>query len=453
MNRRAFLKHSALCVSVIFCFFCGPALRAETSAPSAPDQSVLLPPDGGSTPLSLEDCYRLALETYETVGIQEEAIERAKAAMFTAASQALPEIDYVITRESMETQKEYPNNYASTTARGVFADPNILQRKFTISQPLFQGLRSVGAIAGAGSYKKEQTENWIRTKELLYRDVAIAFHGVLRYQKELKIIRDVHELLRQRIKELEEREKIGRSRPSEVATATTGLKSLEADLASAKGSLATFQYLLEYFIGMPLEGYALKDNSPEDLSSKSLGEYLKRAADRPDVKAAEQSVKTARSAILVAQSGFWPTINLDHSQYTRREGALANVDWDLLFTINVPLFSGGATIGQVKDSVSVLKQKKLSLSLAKRQAELEIKQSYESWRYSHEQFRSLTEAVASAEENYKLQSEEYRRSLVNNLDVLTALQSLNQSRRNANQAFYQAKNDEARFRVALGDVS
>jgi len=279
----------------------------------------------------------------------------------------------------------------------------------------------------------------------------LAFHAVLRYQKDLKIIRDVHDLLEERIKELEEREKIGRSRASEVATATTGLKSLEADLAGTKGALATSQYLLEYFIGTSIGGRKLEDNSPEDLSARAIGEYLKNITNRPDVKSAEQSVKTAWSSILVAQSGFWPTINLDHTQYMRREGSLANVNWDLLFTVNVPLFSGGATIGQVKDSVSVLKQKKLSYSLIKRQAELEVKQSYESWRYSHEQFRSLSEAVASAEENYKLQSEEYRRSLVNNLDVLSALQSLNQTRQNANQAFYQAKNDEARFKVAIGE--
>ncbi len=453
MKNKLFLKSGALLLSFFFCFSSCPALRAETPATAKQDESVILPPQIGPAPLTLEDCYNLSLDTYETVAIQKEAIERAKAMMFTAASEALPEVDYIITREKMETQKEYPGNYASNTTGGSFADPNILQRKFAISQPLFQGFKAVGAIVGAGSFKREQVENWIRTKELLYRDVALAFHGVLRYQKELRIIRDIHELLQQRIKELEEREKIGRSRPSEVAMATTSLKSLEADLAGAKGSLATFQYLLEYLIGMSLEGRMLQDDSPKDLSSKTLEEYLKRVMERPDVKAAQQAIKTARSGILVAQSGFWPTIDLDHTQYMRREGSLANVNWDLLFTVTVPLFSGTATIGQVKDSISILKQKKLAFSLAKRQAELEIKQSYESWRYSHEQFTSWTEAVASAEENYKLQSDEYRRSLVNNLDVLQALQSLNQTRQNANIAFYQAKNDEARFKVAIGEVS
>ena len=448
MNPKPFLKLSALLLMITLCFFNGPSgLRAETPVTSENDGNVVLPPQTEPAPLTLEDCYHLALNTYETVAIQKEAIARANALMFTAASEALPEVDFVATREFQQNPKGSSN---IVTTSLIETDQH--QRSFTIKQPLFQGFKAVGAITGAGSYKKEQTENWIRTKELLYRDVALAFHGVLRYQKDLKIIRDIHDLLEKRIKELEDREKIGRSRASEVATATTGLKSLEADLAGAKGSLATYQYLLEYYIGMSLGNRKLQDNSPEDLSEKSLGEYLARVTNRPDVISAEQAIRTAKSSILVAQSGFWPTINLSNTDYTHRENFLANVDWDLLFTVNVPLFSGGATIGQVKDAVAVLKQKKLSFSLVKRQAELEIKQSYESWRYSHEQFRSLTEAVASAEENYKLQSEEYRRSLVNNLDVLTALQSLNQTRQNANQAFYQAKNDEARFKVAIGNV-
>lgn len=448
MSKHFFQKYLALFLLFTFGFTNIPAVNAETDAALYQTGSALLNNPPKTPPLTLEDCYKLALVQSEIVAIQKEAIARATAQMFIATSEALPEIDFTATREFQEVPKG-GGNIVTTS----FIDKDKHERRFTISQPLFQGFKAMGAIVGAGSYKKEQQETWIRAKELLYRDVAFAFYNVLRFQKELRIIRDVHELLRKRIKELREREKIGRSRPSEVETAITKIRGLEGELAGTKGSYASAKYLLEFLIGMSIEGRKLEDKESDDLSSQTLTEYLKFVETRPDVRAAEQAIKVAKSGIVVAQSGFWPTMNLTYSQYTHRENFLANVNWDLLLTMNVPLFSGTETIGQVKDSWGLFKQKKLSLSHIRRQAEMEIKQSYQGWRFSREQYRALKEAVASAEKNYKLQSDEYRRSLVNNLDVIAALESLHNTQQNENRAFYQMKQDEARLKVAIGVVA
>jgi outer membrane protein len=417
------------------------ALHAKESASPAAEVREIT--------LSLDECYRLALVQSETVAIQKEAISRATAQIFNAASQGLGNVDFIIDRTFQDSQQ----SNLSGGSYGNLGDPNIQESKFKISQPLFQGFKAIGALTGAGSYKREQTEAWIRAKELLYTDVARAFYNVLRYEKEIEINRGIHELLGKRIKELEDREKIGRSRTSEVLTARTNLKILEADLSSAQGALATVRYLLEFLTGTEIGERRLEEEMVEEVSSQTLAEHLKKAATRSDVKAAEQAVKTAWRGILVAQSGFWPTITLDHNQYTRREGTLANLDFDTLFKFTVPLFSGGETVGQVKDSIGILKQKKLTFSLAKRQAELDIKQSYQIWLSAKETDSLLKEAVRDAEENYATQSEEYTRSLVSNLDVLAALEALQNTRQRQNLTYYVMKQDEAAFRVAIGDVS
>ncbi|HOW58394.1 MAG TPA: TolC family protein [Candidatus Omnitrophota bacterium] len=451
MKNNIFFKSFALFLILSVCLFNAPLFQTQAAESQSQKGSYSPYPATDAPPLTLEDCYRLALEESDAVAIQKEAIARANAQMFTAASQALGNVDFIVSRSLQENMES--GNSAGGSLGSSFVDPDRTENKFTISQPLFQGFKAVGAITGAGSYKREQKELWLRSKELLYEDVARAFYGILRFQKEIRIIREIHKLLGERIKELEEREKIGRSRLSEIATATTGMKNLESNLAGAKGTLANYQYLLEFLIGMSIVDKKLQDDDDQAPSHRAMTDYLKIAYSRSDVQAAEQAVKTAWRGILVAQSGFWPTISLAHNQYMRREGFNASVDWDTLFKFDVPLFSGGATVGLVKESISILKQKKHLLSIAKRQADLQVKQSYEGWRYSKEQYLAFKEAVASAEENYKLQSDEYRRSLVSNLDVLTALQSLSQAQQNANQAFYQMKQDEARLKVAIGEVS
>lgn len=428
---------------------CGLAIAVSVSPLAKAGENASTPPPTVNDSFSLEECYHLALVQSETVAIQKEAISRATAQIFNAASQGLGNVDFVINRTFQDNQKSNLSN----SQLGSLGDPNVQESKFTISQPLFQGFKAIGALTGAGSYRREQTEAWIRAKELLYMDVARAFYNVLRYEREIVISKDIHELLQQRIEELEQREKIGRSRVSEVVMAQVKLKVVEAEIAGTRGALATARYLLEFLTGTELEGRKLEEESAEEVSSRTLTDHLKMAATRSDVQAAEQAVKTAWRGILVAQSGFWPTITLDHNQYMRREGTLANLDFDTLFKFNIPLFSGGETVGQVKDSIGILKQKKLYFSLAKRQAELDIKQSYQIWLSAKETDRILKEAVQDAEENYKLQSEEYSRSLVNNLDVLAALESLNNTRQNQNRTYYVMKQDEAAFRVAIGDVS
>ena len=432
-----------------FLIFC--LALVTVACPLAQAKEIISSPPPVVTPtLSLEECYRLALIQSETVAIQKEAISRATAQVFNAASQGLGNVDFIIERTFQDNQQSNLSGGGGTANLG---DPNIQESKFKISQPLFQGFKAIGALTGAGSYRREQTEAWIRAKELLYADVARAFYNVLRYEKEIEINQGVRALLGKRIQELEEREKIGRSRKSEVITARTNLKILEADLAAARGALATMRYLLEFLTGTELGGRPLEEEVTEEVSSQTLTEHLKMAAVRSDVKAAEQAVKTAWRGILVAQSGFWPTITLDHNQYTRREGALANLDFDTLFKFDIPLFSGGETVGQVKDSLGILKQKKLYFSLAKRQAELDIKQSYQIWVSAKETNTLLKEAVRDAEENYAIQSEEYTRSLVSNLDVLAALESLHNTRQRQNLTYYVMKQDEAAFRVAIGEVS
>lgn len=400
-------------------------------------------------PLTLEECYQLALVQSELVAIQEQAIKRAEAQIFNAASQGLGDVNFVMTRQFQDITKD---DSGGSSIGGSFSDPDRSEKKFTISQPLFQGFKAMGALSGAGSYTKEQKQLFIRAKQLLYADVAKAFYTVLGFRKDILILDEIHEFLKQRIDELKERERIGRSRASEVLTAQARLKQIEADLANTRKLLAVQEFILEFLTGADMRGRELKETE-DDHASQDLNDYLKFSSTRSDVIAAEQAVKTAKRGILVAQSGFWPQITLDHNQYMRREGFQNKIDWDTLFTFNLPLFSGTETIGQVKDSLAQLKQKKLSLSLAERTAILEIKQSFQNWISSKEQLAALKETVKASDENYKAQVEEYRRSLVNNLDVLAALESLQQAMRQENLAYYQVKNFEAELKVAIGEVA
>ena len=78
------------------------------------------------------------------------------------------------------------------------------------------------------------------------------------------------------------------------------------------------------------------------------------------------------------------------------------------------------------------------MALAVRQAASDVRSAYSVLYHSVATMKSLDKAVALADENAKLQTKDYTRALVTNLDVLTAQNTLQQTRLNLEQARAQA---------------
>jgi len=400
------------------------------------------------------DCYRLALRRMETVGIRQEDIETAKAQMFQAASEALGDIDFNMNAFHQDAPK--PGTQASDTGggslAGTFAARHRRDREFTFNQPLFQGFKSVGAILGAGSLKGQRVEEKLRTQQLIFLDVSKAFYAVLKQKEEVEINKGIIVLFKERIAELEEREKIGRSRTSEVVNAQANMKTIEADLEQSYGKLANAEFTLEFLTGIPVKADQLADDSEGIDTVSELSDYLTLSEQLPSIKASEKAVKTALQGIIVAQSGLWPNLSLVHNQYVKREGFQSGFDWDLTLSADVPLFRGGENIGNIKEAYSFWKKAKLTYSLVKRQVNLQVKQAFQDWQTSKNRLRALAEAVEASEENYRLQNEDYSRSLVSNLDVLQALEVLHNNKRTANKVRYTLKENFRRLQVAAGEI-
>lgn len=389
---------------------------------------------GENVYLTLFDCYKLALAQSEKVALRQEEVERTQAQLLKAMSEALGDIDFVMTNSRQEVQKAGEGSSLSST----FLASSRRERKFTFSQPLFQGFKAFGAISGAGSLTKGRSLEERRARQLLFLDVVSAFYSVLQNKRNVEISQDLCKLLEERMADLKERERIGRSRSSEVANANSKLKNAEAQLALAERVLINSIHVLEYLTGTPLKAEQLiGEHGLISEPTLELADYLSRVEMRQDVLSAKQNIKTYQRNIIVAQSGLWPQISLDLNDYVKREGFQSGIDWDMLLTFDLPLFKGFETSGKIKEAVSEWKMSKLTYSLTKREAELEIKRAYENWIYSKRELKAMEEATLAAQKNFDLQKEEYVRSLVNNLDVLEALENLNRVRLTTNQVYYQ----------------
>ncbi|OGW72389.1 MAG: hypothetical protein A2Y02_01015 [Omnitrophica bacterium GWA2_52_12] len=396
--------------------------------------------------ITLWDGYELALRQSEALAIKKEEIDRTLASFLKATGDAVGDFDFVMTTKRQDPQAG--SSDGSAVAANATASER-RERKFVISQPLFQGFKSVGALSGAGSLRKQRQQEWERAKQLLFIDVATTFYDYLRIQKDIEITQGILTLYEDRIKELRGWEEIGRSRPSETASAQSHYEVFRADLARFKGELEIVENMLSFLTGMPVQPIELKDETSAPASAEI--DFAELAAARPDVEAARQAVTTARGAMIVAQGDLWPELSLDSNLYEKREGFQSGISWDALFTLSIPLGKGGSTFSKMRDAISLWKQAKLTYAMNQRKAEQEIRDAYTRWMSAGEQYRALEKAVKSAQENFTLQSNEYKQHLVSNLDVLEAMQALFETKRNLNLVFYMMTKSYWQLEVARGN--
>jgi len=368
--------------------------------------------------LTLQDCYHLALKRSETIGIQKGLIKETEGQILQALSTALPNVSFSYSELRQDNGGE------------PFIQATTHEGKFVFTQPLFTGFKEFAAISGARHLGRQRDLELLRAKQLLFTDVSDAFYLYLSFQEDYDVLAKTRDTLMERVAELEKRQTLGRSRPSEGASVISTLRITEATMEAVASQKAISGQLLEFLIGKKFDRLSVEAALPPDSATPTAEEYYAKASNRPDVLAAAESLTVFKKQITIARSSYFPTVGLTADSYTtKRDSADQSVDWDVLLSVNVPIFTGGNSTGKVIQARAQAEEADLRLSQTRRTALLEIQNAYTTWKSDLRQLAALDKAVAASDKNFQLQVGDFQRNLVNNLDVLQALADLQNVRR------------------------
>ena len=390
--------------------------------------------------LTLAECSALARKRSEDLAIHKEQITAAEGRFLQAFSGILPRVSF-----SSSDKRQDANGDSAFTLRSV------PERKFTFTQPLFGGLKEFAAMAGERAERRERRQELLRAEELLFGDVADAFYLFLEQQDDLRVLQVTRATLSKRIDELKERERLGRSRTSEVASAESALRRVEADIELVSGQATVSRQLLEFLTGLPRVD-ALTDSSQPLPLLADTETYFDQADRRPDVQAEEEAWRVAQKQVTVTRAGLWPSAHVEGNYYAERAGVSKDITWDVLFLVDVPIFQGGRALGAMKETKAREREAQLLFEQTKRKAILDIQNSYTKLQASLTRRAALEQARQAAETNYQLQTDDYRKSLVSNLDVLQALQQLQDARRDVIRSTYEVKRLYWQLKIAVGET-
>lgn len=420
-------------------------------ATTRPETAPMAEADKSPGILTLQECFQKALKQSETLGIQEQTLQIAEAHYLQALGTALPHLN-VNGSEMLQDQGNFNDTNSGTGLANTFNRFSTPSLAVTLTQPLFNGFRALRAISLSTTEKEKSRFETERAKQLLFFDVARAYYTILELEKQLGISDQVHEALSKRVGELSGRIRLGKSRDSERLMTESQLAAVNAGIEHDKGVVTVARDMLGFLIGQQMVPEKLVDDFPLPAQLPSLEHYLALLPSRPDLYASQKSIELYQGQVSYEKGKLLPSVNLQSDYYPYRVGFYSDIKWDVIFTMTVPLFEGGATKGVIRQAQAALKQSELEDQRVKRQAQTDLQQAYHTYSASRAQGTALQAAEEKATANYKAQQSEYGLGLVTNLDVLTSLQELRTRSLETNQTFYQSKLDYLQLKVTAGQV-
>ncbi len=393
-------------------------------------------------PLSLQECFTLSLKQSESIAINQDLIGEAEARFVQALGTLLPHVSAV----SSDTLQEKTTGVSSGDV--MYHATHTFERKLVVKQRLFSGFKELAGMSGSRLEKNQRTNEYNRAKQLLWVDVANAFYLLIEQEKDLKELENTKTAFEKRIIELQDRVRVGRSRKSEVVNTQAQMYALEAQIETVKSQEQVARALLEFLTGVSIAGVV--DNNtvlpvllPED-------EYIAFSKDRFDVAALEDALKVSQQNVRIAKSGLWPNIDVEGNYFLERNTTPDHSRWGTALTVSFPIFEGTETYGKIAQAKLQAHESNLSLLRQRRLTAYDCRDAYAKVSAEIARCNALKKAMDASEENYTLQQEDYRFSLVSNLDVLAAIQMRNDARRDYVHSFYDAQRMYEQLRAAAG---
>lgn len=390
--------------------------------------------------LTLREVYEAAKEKTETLPQSQSAVREYEARKDQVFGRFLPGLSLGASYQRQDRSAGL-NSPEQTTTRLI------------LTQSLFEGWRDKAQLNAAKANVLAQKQSLTAAENNLFSEVAISFFTVLAAEQDIRNIQKSIDLTQNRITELNKRLKVGRTQKVEVLAADAQQAVLKAQLLSAQGNLNVARDTFARVTGLPRET-PLTDPMRFPREPRPIDSYLAEIENRPDIQALKLTVEANEYEITAAKGGHLPTLLFTGNRYLSQSGvrSTSQHDWDIGLTLSFPIFSGGIVSARVREIRENELQAELQLKQQRRVAEEQIRRAYNTLNSSLEQVKALEAARSATEANYKEQVRNYRFSLTTNLDVIQALNSLQDTNRTLDKTRFDALIAWAQLRTAIGNV-
>ena len=286
--------------------------------------------------------------------------------------------------------------------------------------PLFTGFEIPNQYALAKLNFKAATADLEKAKEDIAIQVASAYLKVLLTQELKQVAINQVELSKEQSNRIIRLFEVGKASPSEVA---------EAKSRVAQDELSVTQSDNDYQLALLDLSQLLELSNPHLLSIQKADTtfvttlltppdeiYQYAVTNKPEIQAAQYRLLGSEKSIRIAQSGFYPQLNLGGNWGTGFSSDLKNNfgtqmrenrNKSIAFSLSVPLFNRFATRNRVRTARLQHFNQYLKLDNAKKVLYKEIQQAWYNALAAESKYNSSEVAVKASEESFRLMNEKF----------------------------------------------
>ena len=290
-------------------------------------------------------------------------------------------------------------------------------------------LRGEKRAAVANYWSTAETERAVRLQ--LIAAVATHYYQLVMMREQLAVTRETIENARQTVGTMEALKEVGMQNEAAVSAARAAYLNVSAQEKTLLQQIQATENALVVLVGKQME-INLTDEATTPIFTTNTSYPIEILANRPDVKAAEYALKAQIAQVDVARAAFYPQLTISAAAgWTNNVGEIVNPGQMLFSAIGSlvqPLFNKGQNRANLRIAKARQEQALVAFNQALLVAGAELSDALTACRLSSERLALRQQEVAAAERAYEVSKDVMQNSSSTYLEVLTAQQTLLQSR-------------------------
>lgn len=411
---------------------------------------------------NLDQCVEIALNTNPTIVVADMEIERMDYTRKDVLAQLLPNVGFSSTySRTLAKQVAYmdfdmgalggmmggdgdspdakSSGSSSKQGEGIkMGRDNAWQLGFTASLPLIAPqLWATLDLTDAQIAQSMETARASRL-DLIYQ-VSNAYYQLMLAYDSRSVIQESYEMAKLTHEIYSKQFQVGSASEYDVLRTSVAMKNVEPDLLQADIAIRRAQLQLRVLMGLPPEFEFKIAGKLSDYEDTMYGETLAINPDfsqNTNLVMNELQQETLSQSLKVAKFAFIPTLALSASY----NWTSSNNGWNMFrglrwspysmvnFTLNIPIYQGGARWNKVKETQIQVEQMRLTRENLERTVAMQVDMAIDNIKLNVKQIASNSENVSQAERAHSIMERSFKIGAASYLDLRDAELALTTTR-------------------------
>lgn len=375
--------------------------------------------------VTLEQAYDMVLATDQSVKIAWFAAKKANLEPQFALTRMRPTLSAGISGDRQNRSGSTPLVRSSSG-----------QADITLEQPIFD--LSVFPAYRRGKLVSKSAELQYRAllREVLL-SVTTAYYEVLQQEEIVFVNTQAVQLAQENVDVAEKRSKAGEVTRTDVLRATASFQENKRALIESTSILDVRRNVLANLLNIDpaVSVVMVKEPGGQDTKLAKFDTLLERAYEhREDLQAQALVIQQDVESRKEIKAGYAPKVSARLGAQTSGDNSNTSDgtdshSWQAVININIPILTGGQRELDIKVAGYQIEQSKLDYETLRKSIQEEVKNAWVTVQTLTETIIALKAQVEAAQQGYQDIQSQYKAGTAKSIDVLDALKSLNDARK------------------------